>query len=130
MAIDRGTVIRSSWLAASMCALPPWMAAGMRKARASRSAAPSDTILVVVQLAGGNDGLNTVVPVADPATGVAPQRIALTPAQTLPVDAQTGLHPNLPNLHRYLNEGKLAIVQGVGYPMADLSHFRSTRLWE
>jgi len=87
-------------------------------------------VLVVVQLAGGNDGLNTVVPIADSAYRAARPRIGLTPEQTLSVDSSTGLHPNLSHLHGYLGEGKLAIVQGVGYPRPDLSHFRSTDVWE
>ena len=81
-------------------------------------------------MAGGNDGLNTVVPFADPAYRAARPRIGLTGSQLLPIDARTGLHPSLAHLHGYLDSGKLAIVQGVGYPGPDLSHFRSDDIWE
>src|SRR5262249_26317381 len=90
----------------------------------------ADTILVVIQLGGGNDGLNTVIPIADSTYRQARPRVALTPEQTLSVDSSTGLHPNLSHLHGYLGQGELAIVQGVGYPRPDLSHFRSTDVWE
>ena len=81
-------------------------------------------------MAGGNDGLNTVVPFADPAYRAARRRIGLTGSQLLPIDAKTGLHPSLSNLHGYLDSGKLAIVQGVGYSGPDMSHFRSDDIWE
>lgn len=132
MAIDRRTLLRRTCMAASAAALPRWAAAGVfREPRAvARAAASSDTILVVIQMTGGNDGLNTVIPITDPAYRAARPRIGLTAAETLPVDAQTALHPNLSHLRQYLDQGKLAIVQGVGYPQPDLSHFRSTDVWE
>lgn len=127
MTIDRRTLIRRSCLAAAaMTAGPKWLAAGFFDQRMS---AASDTILVIVQMAGGNDALNTLVPHSDPAYRAARQRIRLEPSQTLRVDAGTGLHPSLTNLHRYLGEGKLGIVQGVGYPNPDLSHFNSMEYW-
>jgi uncharacterized protein (DUF1501 family) len=132
MAIDRRTLLRRTCMAASVAALPRWSAAGVfRQPRAvTRAAASSDTVLVVIQMMGGNDGLNTVIPIADPAYRAARPRIGLTASETLPIDAQTALHPSLPHLHQYLDQGKLAIVQGVGYPQPDLSHFRSTDVWE
>jgi uncharacterized protein (DUF1501 family) len=118
-------------MAASAAVLPSWGAAGLFRAPGSaKPATATDTILVVVRLGGGNDGLNTVVPIADPAYAAARPRIGLTPEQTLAVDPKTGLHPNLAHLHDYLGQGKLAIVQSVGYPRPDLSHFRSTDVWE
>ncbi len=127
MALDRRTLLKRSCLAAAaMAAGPKWLAAGLFERSVSSA---SDTILVVVQMAGGNDPLNTLVPFGDPAYRAARPRIGLTAAQTLRVDARTGLHPNLANLYRYLNAGKLAIVQGVGYPNPDLSHFNSMEYW-
>ena len=131
MAIDRRTLLRRGCMAASAAVFPSWGAAGLFRAPGSaRRVASGDTILVVIQLGGGNDGLNTVVPIADSAYRAARPRIGLTPEQTLSVDSSTGLHPSLSHLHGYLGEGKLAIVQGVGYPRPDLSHFRSTDVWE
>ena len=106
--------------------MPKWLAAGPANATASAS----DTILVIVQMSGGNDGLNTVVPINDPIYRTARPRIALTPSQTLRVDDRTGFHPNLTSLRAHLDGGHLAVIQGVGYPAPDLSHFRSTDIWE
>jgi uncharacterized protein (DUF1501 family) len=96
---------------------------------AERAAAADDNILVVVQLAGGNDWLNTVVPTVDPLYRAARPRVALGASQTLRIDDRYGLHPSLGNFQRLLNEGKLAVVQGVGYEQPDLSHFTSAEIW-
>ena len=131
MHIDRRTLLKRSCLAAAAgAALPRWMAAGIFRDKSVARAASSDTVLVVVQMGGGNDGLNTVVPVGDATYQAARPRLALTSSLTLPIDSRTALHPSLEHLHDYLDQGKLAIVQGVGYPTPDLSHFRSIDVWE
>ena len=129
MSIDRRTLLKRSCLTAAGAALPAWKAAGIFR-NGAQARATADTVLVVVRLDGGNDGLNTVVPFADPAYLAARTRIGLTGSQLLPIDARTGLHPSLSSLHGYLESGKLAIVQGVGYPVQDMSHFRSNDIWE
>jgi len=88
------------------------------------------TILVVLQLAGGNDGLNTVVPYADDAYHRARPRLALPNEQILTIDHYVGLNPKLAGLKSLYEEGHLAIVQGVGYPNPNRSHFRSTEIWQ
>src|SRR5262249_2602549 len=88
------------------------------------------TILVVLQLAGGNDGLNTVVPYADDAYHVARPRLRLSADQVLKIDSRIALHPKLAGLKSLYDEGHLAIVQGVGYPNPNRSHFRSTEIWQ
>jgi uncharacterized protein (DUF1501 family) len=100
-------------------------------AHTARAAAPvrDDRILVVVQLDGGNDGINTVVPFAD--EGYARSRTVLR----LPVDRlhkltrEVGLHPALRDAARLLESGRLAIVQGVSYPNPNRSHFKSMAIW-
>lgn len=127
MTLDRRSFFtRSCLAAASMAVGPKWLAAGLFDRRSSSAA---DTVFVVVQMAGGNDPLNTLVPHSDPVYQAVRPRIRLAPSQTLRVDARYGLHPSLTNLHRYLDSGKLAIVQGVGYPNPDLSHFNSMDYW-
>ena len=132
MAIDRRRLIQRSCLTAGAFATRPlWAATGIfRNAHEARTETPRDTILVLVELAGGNDGLNTIVPFADPTYRAARTRIGLAGSQLLPIDAGTGMHPSLSNLHGYLDAGKLAVVQSVGYPGPDLSHFRSDDIWE
>ncbi len=88
------------------------------------------TILVVLQMAGGNDGLNTVVPFADDAYHIARPRLALAPDKILKLDSYVGLNGKLGGLKSLYDEGHLAVVQGVGYPNPNRSHFRATEIWQ
>ncbi len=87
-------------------------------------------LLVLVELKGGNDGLNTVVPYADDDYYALRPRIAITRDQVLQLDAKTGLHPSLEPLMASWRSRELAVVQSVGYPDANLSHFRSIEIWD
>ncbi len=87
-------------------------------------------VLVLVELQGGNDGLNTVIPCADPAYYALRPQLAIPRGQVLALDAATGLHPALQPLQALWQARELAIVQGVGYPDANLSHFRSIEIWD
>lgn len=93
--------------------------------------AGSDKLLVIVQLNGGNDGLNTLIPYQNDLYYQARPRLAVPQEQVLPLDENlgVGLHPKLVNLKKLYDSGRLAIVQGVGYPNANRSHFRSTDIW-
>ena len=87
-------------------------------------------ILVLVQLAGGNDGLNTLPPIGDSVYRSVRRKIGLADEAILPLEAGYGLHPNLIGLKTLWNEGKLAVVRGVGYPQQDYSHFKSMAIWQ
>jgi uncharacterized protein (DUF1501 family) len=87
-------------------------------------------ILVVLQLAGGNDGLNTVVPYADDAYHVARPKIGLHADKILKINDHIGLNGKLAGLRGLYDSGDLAIIQGVGYPNPNRSHFRSTDIWQ
>lgn len=86
--------------------------------------------LVLVELNGGNDSLNTVVPYADPLYAKLRPRIAFDRAQVVQLDATTGLHPGLAPLKPAWDGGEIAIVRGVGYERPNLSHFRSIEIWD
>ena len=88
------------------------------------------TILVVLQLAGGNDGLNSVIPFADDNYHRARPKLALPADKILKLDSYLGLNPRLSGLKALHDSGELAIVQGVGYPNPNRSHFRSTEIWQ
>jgi uncharacterized protein (DUF1501 family) len=88
------------------------------------------TILVVLQLAGGNDGLNMIVPYADDAYHQARPRLGIAADKVLKIDNYVGLNPKLTGLKSLFDEGRVAIVQGVGYPNPNRSHFRSTEIWQ
>lgn len=89
-----------------------------------------DRLLVMVELKGGNDGLNTVVPYADREYYRLRPRLALSRERVLPLDERTGFHPALSPLMPLWRAGELAVVQGVGYPDPNLSHFRSIEIWD
>ncbi len=89
----------------------------------------SQRVFVIVQLAGGNDGLNTVIPYTDGAYFDARRDLALDPESLLHLDDRFALHPSLSGLQEVWDRGQLAIVQGVGYPDPNRSHFRSMDIW-
>jgi len=88
------------------------------------------TILVLVQLAGGNDGLNTFIPFQDPNYHRLRPTLAIPAPDVLRLDDFHGLHPAMTAMRGLVSDGKLAIVQNVGYPNPNRSHFRSTEIWE
>jgi uncharacterized protein (DUF1501 family) len=88
------------------------------------------TILVILQMAGGNDGLNTVVPASNDYYHRARPRIGLAESKVLRLDNEVGLHPALTGFKELYDAGRLGIVQGVGYPNPNRSHFRSTEIWQ
>jgi uncharacterized protein (DUF1501 family) len=101
----------------------------VREAFAGPPIAPTDGILVTIMLYGGNDGLNTVIPYTDGLYYQQRANIAVPAGQVRTINSQVGLHPRLPYLHGLYGKGQVAIVQGVGYPNPDLSHFSSMALW-
>jgi uncharacterized protein (DUF1501 family) len=87
-------------------------------------------ILVVVQLSGGNDGLNTVIPFADDIYHNSRANIAHDPKTVLKLNDYIGLHPNLQPLRELMDKHMASVVQGVGYPNPNRSHFRSMDIWQ
>ncbi len=93
------------------------------------SSGDNETILVVIQLSGGNDGLNTVVPYADDEYGRNRTTLRLPTNQLHRIDASLGFHPRMGAFARLYKEGYISIVQGVGYAHPDQSHDRAMRIW-
>jgi uncharacterized protein (DUF1501 family) len=87
-------------------------------------------VLVVVQMGGGNDGLNTVVPYSDDAYHRVRPAIGIDEKLALRIDERIGLNPVMGGLNELYKEGHVAIVQGVGYPNPNRSHFEATQIWE
>ncbi|MEM6646173.1 MAG: DUF1501 domain-containing protein [Bacteroidota bacterium] len=88
-----------------------------------------DRILVLIQLEGGNDGLNTVVPFRNDIYQRNRPTLAFSRNQTLELSSDLGFHPSLGPLHRRFQDGQVAVVQNVGYDESNRSHFRSTDIW-
>jgi uncharacterized protein (DUF1501 family) len=108
--------------------VPPVLARGVLAATAE--GLHDDRVLVVLQMGGGNDGLNTVVPYADPAYHDNRPTLGVTPDKVLKIDAATGLNPELSGLKSLYDAGRVAIVQGVGYDNPTYSHFEALQVWE
>lgn len=93
----------------------------------SRAQTGSPTLLVI-ELAGGNDGLNTFIPYADP--NYLQLRPDLGIRDGIPISSTLALHPALESWQGVLEQGEMAVIQNVGYPNPDLSHFRSKEIWQ
>ncbi len=91
---------------------------------------PAGKILVVIEMSGGNDGLNTVIPYADPNYAKLRPTIGIPGSAVVPIDRNVGLHPNLRSLHKLYDQGHLAVITGVGYPNPNRSHFHSMDIWQ
>src|SRR5438045_7503209 len=89
-----------------------------------------DTILVVVELNGGNDGLNTVIPFKNPLYAKYRPTLRQPTSQIKKLTDDIGLHPQLTGFADLHQQGHLCVVQGVGYPNPDQSHFRSMDIWQ
>jgi uncharacterized protein (DUF1501 family) len=114
----------------ALVALAPTVPAFL--ARSLRAAAPErdGRVLVVVQLSGGNDGINTVVPFKDEGYLKNRKALRLPEKQVLKINDQTALHPALGDAMKLLESKRLTIVQGVGYPNPNRSHDRSMAIWQ
>jgi uncharacterized protein (DUF1501 family) len=94
------------------------------------ASAPSDRTLIIIQMAGGNDGLNMVVPYADAAYLSARPTLHVDPASVLRLNDQVGLNPVMGSLKNVWDAKQLAIIEGVGYPNPNYSHFQSMAIWQ
>jgi uncharacterized protein (DUF1501 family) len=88
-----------------------------------------DPVLAVFSLSGGNDFMNTVIPYTNPLYRDYRPTLAVAEDQVVPINDELAFHPAMASLKKYWDEGKLAIILGVGYPHPSLSHFRSMDIW-
>ena len=89
-----------------------------------------DRVLVVINMQGGNDGLNTIVPHGMPQYYKYRPTLGIAPGDVLQIDKQLGFNPAMTSLKGMFDAGNVAVVQGAGYPGPDHSHFRSTEIWQ
>lgn len=125
MLIKRKQFIQIGSLATSSLLLPRFLKAFEAPARVPAG----NKVLVVLQLSGGNDGLNTVIPVRNDIYYRSRPRLGIERDKALSLTDEVGLHPSLTTLKGLYDEGHLAIVNSVGYPNPDRSHFRSMDIW-
>jgi uncharacterized protein (DUF1501 family) len=130
MNATRRDFLKTSSLLSAGAMVPTFLARTALAAPNSSLSGARDTILVVVQLTGGNDGLNTVIPFKDDLYAKYRPTLKIPVEQIKKVDDSIGLHPSLEGLHGLLDEKALCVVQGVGYPNPSQSHFRSMDIWQ
>ncbi|HEV2581193.1 MAG TPA: hypothetical protein VGT44_10115, partial [Ktedonobacteraceae bacterium] len=137
MKLSRRAMIKDGMLVVSAgMVMPSIFSRGVASAMAQSldgshlAQASTNNILIVVQMAGGNDGLNTVVPYTDPMYLKMRPTIGVQQSKVLALDNRLGLHPNLAPLKKLWDSGHLAIVEGVGYPNQSLSHFQAMDIWQ
>jgi uncharacterized protein (DUF1501 family) len=129
MSLHRRQFVQSLGTSAAMvsvgCSLPRFL-----QAAATRFCDDvGDRILVILQLSGGNDGLNTVIPYRNEIYQKLRPTLAIPPAKVISLDDDFGLNPAAENLADLFHSGELAIVQGVGYDNPNRSHFESMDIW-
>jgi uncharacterized protein (DUF1501 family) len=124
--VSRRRFLRQSALVALSPMVPAFLSR-MAEAAGSQSDA---RILVVIQLDGGNDGINTVIPFGDDGYARLRPKLAVPAQQVLKVTDRVGLHPAMRGAATLIERGQLAVVQGVGYPNPNRSHFESMKIWQ
>lgn len=131
MTISRRKFIESGLgLMGMYLTMPHMLTLGAQAAQFNPRAVGKSKILVVVQMGGGNDGLNTIVPYCNGRYYQARPTIGIKPESVLPIDNQIGFNPIMSGMHSLYKNGKVAIVQSVGYPNPNRSHFRSIEIWQ
>jgi len=120
-----GTTLFGGYLAAST----PARRLSAQEKKEQREKDSEERILVLLELYGGNDGLNTVVPFANDDYYRVRPKIHIKPDNALKLNEKYGLHPKLTKIRRFWDGGHMAIVQGVGYPKPVYSHFKSFEIW-
>ena len=134
--ISRRAFVKGSMAVVSVgMAMPSVFSRAVQTATTSRVAGPSfldaGRVLIVVQMAGGNDGLNTVVPFTDPhLAGLRPTLVTREQDLAFKLNGALGVHPGLAAFKPLWDAGQLAVVSNVGYPDPSLSHFQSMDIWE
>ena len=125
--LSRRRFLQLAGAGAGAATLSPYLSS--LQAFAAPALGATDGILVLIMMEGGNDGLNTVVPTSESRYYSLRPGLGIPAGAALSVGPGTGLHPSLPKLKARFDQGDVAIVQGVGYANADLSHFSSMGIW-
>jgi uncharacterized protein (DUF1501 family) len=126
MLFKRKEFLQIGSLATASMMLPKFLKAFDGKVRVP----PGNKVLVVLQFSGGNDGLNTVIPVRNDIYYQSRPRLAIAKEKALSLTDEAGINPALPAFKELFDDGSLGILNGVGYPNPDRSHFRSMDIWQ
>jgi uncharacterized protein (DUF1501 family) len=127
---NRREFLNTTTLLSAGAVVPTFLARTALAAPNASASGARDTILVVVQLTGGNDGLNTVIPFKNDRYAAYRPTLKVPADRVKKIDDSLGLHPSLDGLAGLLEDKALCVVQGVGYPNPSQSHFRSMDIWQ
>src|SRR6187402_2002518 len=126
MVIKRREFLQVGSLATASLMVPKFL-----KAFEARNMVPAgNKVLVILQLSGGNDGLNTIIPYRNDIYYKSRPRLAIKKDSALTLTDDIGLNPALSCLKQLYDDGKVSIINGVGYPEPNRSHFRSMDIWQ
>src|SRR6185436_17681261 len=126
MYIKRKEFIQIGSLATASLMLPKFLKAFEGQAMVP----PGNKVVVILQLSGGNDGLNTVIPIRNDIYYRSRPKLRIEKNVSLKLTDETGLHPSLTSFKDLYDDGSLGILNSVGYPNPDRSHFRSMDIWQ
>lgn len=123
--MERRTFLKATGLATATLWLPEFL-----KASENKTTSGAEKILIVVQLTGGNDGLNTVIPYENDIYYRLRPQIAVQKNDAWKLNDELGLHPSLKDIKELYDDGNVCLINNVGYPEPDRSHFRSMDIWQ
>ena len=126
MLIKRKEFLQIGSLASASLMMPKFLKAFEKKTLVP----PGNKVLVVLQLSGGNDGLNTIIPVRNDIYYKSRPKLGISKNTALQLTDDAGINPALPFFKNLFDEGNLGIINSVGYPNPDRSHFRSMDIWQ
>jgi uncharacterized protein (DUF1501 family) len=127
--ITRRDLLKTTLRRSSLVSLAPTIPGFLARTASAIAPERDARVLIVIELNGGNDGINTVVPLQDEGYQRHRNLLRLPGAQLIKIDGQAALHPAMGDAARLFESGRLAIVQGVGYPNPSRSHFESLAVW-
>jgi len=125
----RDFLVRSAGFVTVSAMVPRWAVEGAKNFEESVGSAYPGRTLVVLELMGGNDGLNTVIPYTDNAYPQVRARIGIPVSSVLQLDSKLGLNPQMTGIKSLWDAGRVALLEGVGYPNSSLSHFTGRDIW-
>jgi uncharacterized protein (DUF1501 family) len=125
----RDFLLKSAGVVSVSAMVPRWAISGARQFEESVAAEAAGRTLVVLELMGGNDGLNTVIPYSDPKYPLLRSRIGIPVGGVLQLDNKLGFNPVMDSMMSLWNANRLALLENVGYPNSSLSHFSSRNIW-
>ena len=126
--MNRRTFLQASAGALALASIPTWAQSAANVINAG--SANFGNLLILIELKGANDGLNTVIPYSDSNYYSLRPRIAIKREEVVQLGERSGLHPGLAPLLPLWKNGQMAVIESVGYPNANLSHFRSIEIWD